>query len=167
MQIDATLLAVSSLLLLLALAQNWEGQWQGTLQNFPTRPNSKPVDVNLEIGALPKTANSCTTWRTTYSESGQVRQVKDYRLCRGNSSEDWFLDEGNGIKLAAQWIGDVLVCPFKYDKLLLITTTRLQGDTLEEEILTIDDQPASTGVLPLKARNIQRLRFQRKESNKK
>ena len=158
---------MSALFLLLTLAQNWEGLWLGTLENFPTRPNAKPVDVKLEIGPLPKADNTCTTWRTTYSESGQIRQVKDYRLCRGTSANEWFFDEGNGIKLSAQWLGKVLVSPFKYDKLLLISTTRLEGDTLEEEIITIDDQPASTGVLPLKARNVQRLRFQRKESNNK
>jgi hypothetical protein len=58
-------------------------------------------------------------------------------------------------------IGDSLVSPFKYDNLLLISTMRLRGEVLEEEILTVDDKPATMGVLPMNAKSIQRLEFRR------
>lgn len=145
-----------------AQAQDWTGTWQGTLVNLPLKSGAKPVDVLLEIGPWPKADQQCTMWRTTYSEAGVVRQVKDYKLCRGNGASDLFFDENNGIKLPVQWLGDVLVTPFKYASQLLVTTTRLRGDTLEEEILSISDTPATTGVVALKATNLQRLTFKRK-----
>lgn len=145
---------------------HWAGQWRGTLTNLPGRPNAKPVDVLMEIGGVPRADNTCTAWRTTYSEGGAVKGVKDYRLCRGSGAEDLFIDEGNGIKLTARWIGDVLVTPFKYDNLLLITTNRLRGEVLEQEIITIDDQPAVKGVQPLRARSIQRIELRRDLSTK-
>lgn len=143
---------------------HWAGKWRGTLTNFPARANaqsSKPVDVLMEIGGVPLADNTCTSWRTTYSEGGQVKGVKDYKLCRGTGADDLFVDENNGIKLTARWIGDVLVTPFKYDNLLLITTNRLRRDVLEQEIITIDDKPAIKGVQPLQTRGIQRIELRR------
>lgn len=149
---------------LTASAQTWTGSWTGTLENIPARPNAKPVQVELEIGPIPEAANACTPWKTTYIENGKVMQVKDYKLCRGTEANQWFMDEGNNIRLAMKLLGDTFVCPFKYDKTLLITITRLRGDTIEEDIYTAIDQPANGGVLPLESRGIQRLRFQRKTS---
>lgn len=140
---------------------HWAGKWRGTLVNLPTRTNAPRVDVLMEIGGVPMADNTCTAWRTTYSEGGIVKGVKDYKLCRGKGADDLFIDEGNGIKLTARWIGDVLVTPFKYDNLLLMTTNRLRRDVLEQEIITIDDQPAVKGVQPLKARSIQRIELRR------
>ena len=105
--------------------------------------------------------NTCTMWRYTYTESGKAPLVKDYRLCRGYGADDLFIDEGDGIKLAARWIGDVLVSPFKYDNLLLISNMRLRDDILEEEILIVDDKPSTRGVVSLHARSIQRIETKR------
>ncbi|MBL8207064.1 MAG: hypothetical protein JNM09_22715 [Blastocatellia bacterium] len=143
---------------------HWAGKWRGTLVNLPARANAqsaKPVDVLMEIGGVPMADNTCTAWRTTYSEGGAVKGVKDYKLCRGTGADDLFIDEGNGIKLTARWLGDMLVTPFKYDNLLLLTTNRLRRDVLEQEIITIDDQPAIKGVQPLRARSIQRIELRR------
>lgn len=140
---------------------NWAGKWRGTLTNFPVRPDAKPIEVTVELGAFPTANNVCTTWRTTYAEGGVVRQVKDYRLCRGTGPEDLFIDEGNGVKLTARLIGEVLVSPFKYDNLLLISSLRLRGEVLEEEILTVDDKPATKGIQLLSPRGIQRLELRR------
>ena len=137
------------------------GKWRGQLTNAPARPGAKPVEVAMEIGPLPTADDSCTPWRTTYSEDGKVRGVKDYRLCRGKGAEDLYVDEGDGVKLTARWIGDVLVSPFKYDTILLISSLRVRGDVLEEEILTIDDKPAAKGVVPLLPKGIQRLELRR------
>lgn len=142
---------------------DWSGTWRGALVNFPQRPGAPTVEVTMEIGPFPTADNTCTPWKTTYSEGGAVKAVKDYKLCRGTGPDDLFIDEGDGVKLTARLIGDVLVAPFKYDNLLLISQTRLRGDTLEEEILTVDDQPAIKGVVALRPRTIQRLTLRRIE----
>ncbi len=89
---------------------DWSGTWQGTLVNLPARAGANPVDVALEIGAFPAKDGACSAWRTTYKENGAVRQVKDYRLCRGAGAEDLYVDEG-GLKLTARLLGEVLVSP--------------------------------------------------------
>jgi hypothetical protein len=38
---------------------------------------------------------------------------------------------------------------------------RLRGEVLEEEILTVDDKPATTGVQPMQAKGIQKLELRR------
>ena len=93
----------------------------------------------MEIGAVPVKDNTCGIWKTTYLELGIDKQVKDYKLCRGTGADDLYLDEGNGIRLAARIIGDSLVIPFKYDNLLIVSTTRLRGEVFEQEILTVED----------------------------
>ena len=140
---------------------DWAGTWRGSLVNFPGKPGARPVEVAREIGPLPSADNTCTPFRTTYSEAGVVKQVKDYRLCRGVGPDDLFIDEGGGVKLTARVIGDALISPFKYDETLLVSTMRLRGDVLEEEILTVEDKPAIRGAQPLRPRGIQRLEFRR------
>lgn len=138
----------------------WEGKWTGKLTNLPARPGAVPVDVELEIGAFPKTDNTCTVYKTTYSEAGTVRSVKDYKLCRGNSADEIYIDEGP-VKLTAKLIGDALVTPFKADDILLVSTKRLRGEVLEEEILTVDDKPAVKGVQAMLAKGIQKIELRR------
>lgn len=140
---------------------NWEGKWKGKLTNLPAKPDAVPVEVTMEIGAFPLTDNSCGTWKSTYSEGGMVKQVKDYKLCRGTGANDLFIDEGNGVRLTANWIGDALVSPFKVDNFLLISTMRLRGEVLEQEILTVDDKSAVKGVQPMNAKGIQRIELRR------
>lgn len=139
----------------------WEGNWKGSLINLPAKPDAKPVEVTMEIGPFPTANGACTTWKTTYSEAGAATSVKDYKLCRGTSVTDLYIDEGNGTRLAARVIGDALITQFKYDETLLIATMRLRGDTLEEEILTADDKPAIKGVQPMIPKGIQRIELKR------
>lgn len=115
----------------------------------------------MEIGPFPTEDRTCTKWKNTYSENGTVVNIKDYQLCRGNNASDLYIDEGADVKLASQYIGDVLVTPFRYDRLLLITQTRLLGDTLQEEILTINDVFSTQGIQSLTARLIQRITMKR------
>ena len=139
----------------------WAGVWRGALVNLPLRAGAPTVDVTREIGPLPSADSTCGLWRTTYAEAGVTKGVKDYQLCRGAGPDDLYLDEGGGVRLSARWIGDVLVSPFKFDDLLLVSTIRLRGEVLEEEILTAGDKPAVSGALPLPARGIQRLTLYR------
>jgi len=138
----------------------WEGKWMGKLTSLPAKPGAPQVDVVMEIGAFPTRDNTCGTWKTTYSEAGAVKQVKDYKICRGTGADDLYIDEG-GVKLAARIIGDALITPFKSDNVLLVSTMRLRGETLEEEILTVDDKPAITGVQPMQAKGVQRMELKR------
>jgi hypothetical protein len=133
------------------------GTWRGTLVNYPTRPGAAPVDVTMEFGALPVADSTCVPWKTTYREQAVVRGVKDYRLCRGTGPDDYAVDEGGGVVLPARLLGDVLVSAFKTGPLLLVTHLRVQGDTLTEEIMTIDDRPAADGLVTMRPRAIQRL----------
>jgi dipeptidyl aminopeptidase/acylaminoacyl peptidase len=139
----------------------WEGKWKGTLKNLPAKPDAPVIEVTREIGAFPTADNTCSIFKTTYSEGGVVKQVKDYKLCRGTGADDLYFDENNGIKLSARLIGDALVSPFKFGNTLLVSTTRLRGEVLEEEILTVDDKPATMGALPMNAKGIQRLELRR------
>lgn len=139
----------------------FEGKWKGSLRNIPAKPDAAAVEVEMEIGAIPTTDNSCTMWKTTYLELGVVKQTKDYKLCRGTGADDLYVDEGNNVKLSAKVIGDALVIPFKYDEQLLISTVRLRGESLEEEILTVDDKPAVKGVQPMNAKSVQRITLTR------
>ncbi len=140
---------------------DWAGRWEGTLLNLPLRPGAAAVTVTAEIGDWPSADKPCTTWRRSYRSTQHPPMTKDYQLCRGTAEGEWVVDEGNGVRLSGRLLADVLVTPFKYGKLLLLTTTRLRGDVLEEEIFTVDDQPAIEGPLPLQARGIQRLSFRR------
>jgi hypothetical protein len=142
-------------------AAGWSGRWLGSLTNHPARAGAPAVDVEREVGPLPTTDSACTTFRTTYREQGTVRGVKDFRLCRGTGASDWYVDEGGGTRLPARWLDGALIAPFKYDTLLLIATTRVTGDVMTEEIVTIDDRPAISGVQPLRPRSVQRLEFRR------
>ncbi len=49
------------------------------------------------------------------------------------------------LSMTTRWIDDVLITPFKYDNLLLISSMRMYGDVLQEEIVTFDDQPTIAG----------------------
>lgn len=140
---------------------DWAGTWYGTLTNHPAKPGAPVIDVRRDIGGLPSTDGSCTTWKTTYSENYIPRQVKDYRLCRGTGADDLFIDEGNGVRLSARWIDDVLVSMFTVESTLLVATTRMRGTWLEEEIVFANHTPATTGVQSLLPRGIQRLALYR------
>lgn len=137
------------------------GTWRGTLTNYPARPNASQVTVTMELGDFPTTDHQCVPWKTTYSERDTVRGVKDYRICRGTGAQDLVVDEGGGVRLKASLLGGVLVSAFKTGPILLVTHLRVTGDVLEEEIITIDDQPGSDGLVTMRTRGIQRLRLER------
>jgi hypothetical protein len=141
---------------------DFSGSWFGELKNYPPRPGAPAVNVKREIGQIPERDNSCAAFKTTYIENGVERAVKDYKFCRGKGANDLYFDEGGGVHLAAQWLGDVLVTPFKYDNVLLVSVLRLRGDVLEEEIYTIPDSDAQKGVAPLAAKSLQRLELRRR-----
>ncbi|MDI1243391.1 MAG: S9 family peptidase [bacterium] len=138
----------------------WEGKWSGKLTNLPSQPGAAAVDVTMEIGAFPVSDNQCSQWKTRYTESGTVKSVKDSKLCRGNGAEDIYIDDGR-VRLTARVIGDSLVVPFKSGNVLMVSTMRLRGEMLEQEILTVDDKPATAFVLPMQAKGIEKIELRR------
>jgi hypothetical protein len=144
-----------------ATAPAFAGVWKGTLVNLPGRPNPPVVMVTIELGAIPTADNRCVPWRTTYTERDTVRAVKDYQLCRGVGPASLYIDEGGGVRLAAQLLGDVLTSGFKVGNSLLVTSLRVRGDTLEEEIFSFTDKPATAEIVTLTATNLQRLTLTR------
>lgn len=139
---------------------DWSGRWQGELVNLPLRAGAPSVTVRAEIGPWPS-AGSCSIWRRSFESTAHPPMTKDYLLCRSQVGDDLYIDERDGVKLAAQLVGDTLLTPFKYGKLILLASTRLRGDVLEEEIVTVDDKPAVDGPLPLVARGVQRISLRR------
>jgi len=143
-----------------ASVPDWEGRWRGELVNLPQRPGAAPVTVDAEIGPWPA-AGTCSVWRRSFVSRDHPPVTKDYRLCHGPAQGELHVDEGNGIRLASRLVGDTLLTPFKYGQLILLSSTRLRGEVLEEEIVTVDDKPAVDGPLVLQARGIQRITLRR------
>lgn len=59
---------------------DWSGTCRGSLINYSRKSKFSSVDMLLEIRPYPTANNSCTIWRTTYSENGTVQAIKDYLL---------------------------------------------------------------------------------------
>lgn len=164
---DATLAFLLTILCMAALraqpltpVPDWEGRWRGELVNLPLRPGAAPVTVSAEIGPWPA-VGTCSVWRRSFESRDHPPVTKDYRLCQGPAPGELHVDEGNGIRLASRLVADTLLTPFKYGQLILLTSTRLRGEVLEEEIVTVDDKPAVEGPLVLQARGIQRITLRR------
>lgn len=146
---------------------SWQGTWRGELRNYPARPGAKVVEVQMDLGAWPESAGACTPWKTTYREEGQVKGVKDYKLCRGAGAGEYYVDEGNGIQLPARLLDGALVSQFKYGKTLLSTVLELRDGVLEERIFTANDTAASEGVVTMPVRSLQKLTLRRAVSSQK
>ncbi|CAF1323643.1 unnamed protein product [Rotaria sp. Silwood1] len=146
-----------------SLAQtNWTGTWYGPMEAYPEGEIGSGWNVTLEIGPYPITDESCTTWRNTFTENGIVQGIKDYRFCRGYGAEDLYTDEGGGVTIAAQWIDDVLVSPFKYKGVFAVHRMQMRNDVLEEETLITDDNQASPEVVvSIRARSIHRIKMKK------
>jgi hypothetical protein len=65
------------------------------------------------------------------------------------------------VKIPVKIIGDSLIATFKTAGMTFVSTMRLRGESLEQEILTIDDKPAGDGVSPLKAKSTQKIEVRR------
>jgi hypothetical protein len=155
------LLVFSAAMLSYSAPPDLSGKWFGELKNYPLRADAPSVTVRREIERFPEADSACSAFRTTYFENGVERAVKDYKFCRGKGADDFYIDEGDGTRLTARWLGDALIAPFKYDNLLLVSVMRLRGDVLEEEIFTIPDSDSHKGVAPLVPKTLQRLELRR------
>ena len=148
-------------------ATNWTGTWFGAMEAYPDGEAGNGWNVTLEIGLYPEADNSCTIWRSTFTEHGIVQTIKDYRFCRGCGADDLYIDEGGGVTIGARWIHDVLVSPFKYKGVYAVSMMRMRGIILEEEILITDDPPISSEDVVVSARpnSIHLMRMQKLSSS--
>jgi hypothetical protein len=155
-----------ALLLFALLAQDsgslaWQGTWKGELRNFPARAGAKSVEVEVKLGEWPSREGECAEWKTTYREGGEVKGVKDYTLCRSGPEGEYFVDEGNGVKLPARLLDGALVSQFKYGKTLLTTILELRDGVLVEHIYTAGDEAATEGVRTLPVKGVQKITLRR------
>lgn len=145
------------------MATNWTGLWYGTIESYPENALGHGWNVTMEIGLYPQTINSCTTWRSIFTEYDVVKLKKDYVFCRGPGVDDFYIDEGNE-KAAGRQIHNVLVSGLKLHGSYALATMRMRGNILEEEILMTDDPLAENKNIVISARpqslNLKRLRRQ-------
>ncbi len=122
---------------------NWTGTWHGVIEAYPEGQLGDGWHKTLVIGTYPMTDETCTILSSTFTEHGVLQLTKDYRLCRGHGATDLYIDEGTGGVLTVQWINDVLIASFKYKGLFTVSSLRMRGDTLEEEIIIAEDKPTT------------------------
>ena len=147
-------------------APDWQGLWEGTLVNIPGRLNAPPVTIKRQIGAWPAENGTCTTFSSSYFENAKQAGVKDYKLCRGTSETDLYIDEGDtpegkDIILPTRLFGDTLVSVFKYRNILLTVSTRVVDGVMTEDIVSTPDVAATDDVVQMPSRSLQRLTFRR------
>ncbi|MDJ0653563.1 MAG: hypothetical protein QNJ40_05405 [Xanthomonadales bacterium] len=142
-----------------SILPRWHGVWTGSLQNLPLRPDPPQVEVILEVGVGDDADDDCLIWRSTYSEGGEQRQVKDYRLCRKDDGR-FVLDEQNGIVLELSVFGDVIYSAFQYGERTLVVRHAIDGRSMTEEIFFAHpERDALDQVQPLTGRGLQLIRF--------
>ena len=126
---------------------DWHGTWVGKLENLPEREGAPDVDVSLVISAGPDEADGCLSKTMTYSQSGEVQQVKDYQLCRAEDGS-FFTDEGEGIELPASINGGVFYSVFSVGGSILVTREAVEKDSYTQEIIFAPESETNTLSLP-------------------
>ncbi|CAF4697456.1 unnamed protein product, partial [Rotaria magnacalcarata] len=126
---------------------NWSGTWHGVIEAYPEGQIGDGWHKTMIVGSYPMTDETCTTLNSTFTEHGVVKLIKDYRFCRGRDASDLYIDAGNAGKLVVQWINDVLISSFKTNGVFTVSSLRMRGDTLVEEIIIAEDKPGDENSL--------------------
>ncbi|CAF0993761.1 unnamed protein product [Adineta steineri] len=141
---------------------NWTGIWHGMVKTYPEGQLGDGWNVTWEIGAYPLVDNSCTTWRIIYTQNGAVQIDKNNHFCRGRGSNDLFIRDSGGGKIAVQQVNDGLVSPFKSQDAFVVVRMQMREDTLEEEVLMTDDNPAiENAIVSLRLQSIHKIKMKR------
>lgn len=142
--------------------RDWSGTWHGVAKTFPDGQYGDGWHKTIRIGPYPVADGTCTIWNSTFTENGIVQLTKDYRFCRGNGSADLYVDAGVSGKLAVQWINDMLISPFKFNEFITISSLRMHGMSLHEEIVMINDKTAIENmVVSLPTQSIHLIKMER------
>ncbi|UJR12916.1 hypothetical protein I4U23_017090 [Adineta vaga] len=141
---------------------NWTGTWHGIVDTYPKGELGYGWNVTWEIGTYPMIDNTCTTWRAIYTENDVVQIDKNNQFCRGRDSNDLFIRESGGGKIAVQQIHDELISPFKSQNAFVVVRMRMREDILEEEVLMTDDNPAIENVIvSLRIQSVHKIKMKR------
>ena len=151
----------------LSCASHSQAQLQGICSSdeIERRCRVVPTRVRMEIGHPPSENDTCTTWRQNFTDPRYPPITKDYRFCRGKNDSDWYVDEGDGVRLLSRWAGDELLSFFAVGSQLLFTTQYIREDgAMIEEILTAT-QPTGEAphgaVVSFEPGTVQRFGFRR------
>lgn len=141
---------------------DWSGTWQGTVRTYPEGQIGDGWQKSIVIGPYPTADGTCTTLNSTFTNDGTVQLTKDYRLCRGQSASDLYIDAGSHGKLEVQWMSDVLVSPFKQGGMFVISNLRMRGNFLEEEIIMVNDNPGDgNNLVSIRASSMHQIKMKR------
>ena len=152
-----------------SILPNWHGRWVGRLTNFPLKEGAPNILVTRDILIGEDPGDGCLTWKTAFSEGGDVKQIKDYRFCR-KSDGSYVLDEGGGLVLESTVINDVIVSVFTARDTLLLSRSSVDGDRMIDEIIRAlpkTNTPIDTDekVIPYHVRGMQRVEFSRSSAD--
>lgn len=111
---------------------SWEGNWKGDLKIYAAKSSEPEMQIPMELRIQPKN-DSVWHWEIHYlTENPDIRK---YELIRDLKSNQWKIDEKNGIILPQTFMGNRMQSVFSLDKTLLIATYWLENGLLNFEII--------------------------------
>lgn len=123
----------------ISFLQPYEGNWKGELEIIGSRRQVQRVPMQMEIKRL---SDSLWLWKTIYASEKPV--IKDYSVRLQNEEEGkYMLDEGDGIMIHMNRLGEKLYALFDVEGTILTCTYELKEGILYYEIVSGSSKPAS------------------------
>ena len=124
------------------LPATWTGSWKGAAT--VERPGQKPLAFTMELHIAPLGERKASTWTIVY-DGAMGKQTRPYEIIGMVDAPHHFrIDEKNGIIIDNYLYGDTLYSRFDVMQSNIATTHRLDGDTIEVEMVTTRRKPVST-----------------------
>lgn len=126
--------------------ESWEGNWKGDLMIYSSAVTDQKAAqiVPMQLDIQPINENRWS-WVITYDLDNE--NVRNYELVRDTSTNQWAIDENNGILLKQALIGNRLASCFSVMGNLLICYYWVENDALNMEIhITKMEAESSTGL---------------------
>lgn len=111
--------------------KSWEGKWSGKLDIYDSKSVKPAMNLQMELEIKPL-SDSSWTWTIHYLTDKP--DLRSYEL-RRTASDNWIIDEKNGIELTQTLIGNRLSCSFSLQNTLLISSYWLENDRMNFEIV--------------------------------
>lgn len=144
-----------------SFADRCVGEWTGTLDVYAGGVRRDQVPV---VFTVIKLNDSTWTWKTDY-RSEKMPVVKDYLLRKqSGSSNRYVIDEGDGIQLTLDVMGDVGTSVFRTAGMTFVTRDEVNDQVFQMELSVYKDKnPASPDeVLSMPAISVQTMRLTKK-----
>jgi hypothetical protein len=123
----------------ISFLQPYEGNWKGELEIIGSRRQVQRVTMQMEIKKL---SDSLWLWKTTYASEKPV--TKNYTVRLQNEEEGkYMLDEGDGILIHMNRLGEKLYALFDVEGSILSCTYEIKEGILFYEIVSGSSKPAS------------------------